>query len=153
MLTCQLATPEQRKQFLPILRAEMSDYLERTFQLMGMTWNQFVELYYSTGQVFVVFQNSELAGYYWIEVKAEILHLHGIVILPGFRGIGIGTSVLRNLAEEYASRVRAIELGVQDDNLQAKSLYEREGFKIIKSLSDLKFTIMQKPLLLEEHRL
>ncbi len=146
MLTYNLATPEQREAFLPLLCAEMSDYLERTFQLMEMNWDQFVELYQSKGQVFAVFQDNMLAGYYWIEVREEILHLHGIVILPDFRGLGIGTQVLRKLTTDYASRVKAIELGVQDDNFRAKSLYEREGFQTIKLLPDLKFAIMQKPL-------
>jgi len=146
VLAYRLATLGQREEFLSILRLEMSDYFERASRLMEMTWDQFVELYRSRGQVFAVFKDDTLAGYYWVEVRREVMHLHGIVVLPQFRGLGLGTQMLRKLASDYPPEVNAIELGVEDRNVRAKSLYEREGFQTVRFLPDLKFTIMQKPL-------
>lgn len=144
MLSFELATPEQRDEFLRMMRAEMSDYIEQTLALMHMTWERFVELYHSRGSVFAVYQDGMLAGYYWIEIAAQVLHLHGIIVLPEFRGHGIGTRILRKLAREHASQVKAIELGVKDENARARGLYEREGFQVVRSLREMGFTIMQK---------
>lgn len=144
MLSFELATPEQRDEFLQMMRAEMSDYLEQTLRLMNMTWERFVELYHSRGSVFAVYQDGALAGYYWIEIAEHILHLHGIIVLLEFRGHGIGTQILRKLAREHASQVKAIELGVKDENVRARQLYEREGFRVVKSLREMGFTVMQK---------
>ncbi|NWG34070.1 MAG: GNAT family N-acetyltransferase [Chloroflexi bacterium] len=144
MLSFELATPEQRDEFLCMMRTEMSDYIEQTLALMHMTWERFVELYQSRGSVFAVYQDGALAGYSWIEIAEQILHLHGIILLPEFRGHGIGTQILRELAREHASQVKAIELGVKDENTRARRLYEREGFQVVKSLRDAGFTVMQK---------
>lgn len=152
MLSFETATSEQRGEFLQMMRAEMSEYLERTLRSMHMTWERFVELYHSRGSVFAVYQDGALAGYYWIEIAERILHLHGIIILPEFRGRGIGAQTLRKLAREYASQVRAIELGVKDENVRARQLYEREGFHVVKSLRETGFTVMQKPLSAEHRR-
>lgn len=145
MLSIELATPEQCDEFLQMMRAEMSDYLEQTLRLMNMTWERFVELYRSRGSVFAVHQDGALAGYYWIEIAEQILHLHGLILLPEFRGRGIGTQILRKLAREHASQAKAIELGVKDENARARRLYEREGFQVVKSLQEMGFTVMQKP--------
>mgnify|MGYP005851884033 CR=1 FL=1 len=145
MLSFELATPEQREEFLRMMRVEMSDYLEQTLRLMNMTWERFVELYHSRGSVFAVFQDGALAGYYWIEVAEHILHLHGIILLPEFRGHGIGTFILRKLARERALQVKAIELGVKEENVRARRLYEREGFKVVKLMREMGFMVMQKP--------
>jgi ribosomal protein S18 acetylase RimI-like enzyme len=50
------------------------------------------------------------------------------------------------LGARYRGRVDVIELGVQRDNVRAKALYERLGFQVVKTLEDLGFDIMQKPL-------
>jgi ribosomal protein S18 acetylase RimI-like enzyme len=144
MLTDEPATREQRVQFLEMLRMELAGYLDRTLQHLEMTWGQFVESFQSRGEIHAVREDGEVAGYYWIEMRGETLHLHGIVILPEFRGRGIGTHLLRKLDREYSSRVTAIELGVKDDNARARRLYDQAGFRAVRSLPDIGFTIMQK---------
>jgi ribosomal protein S18 acetylase RimI-like enzyme len=50
------------------------------------------------------------------------------------------------LENQYTSKVDKIELGVYQENVGAKRLYEKMGFTIIKTLTDLPFHIMQKSL-------
>lgn len=142
----ELATPEQCDEFLQMMLEEMSGYLEQTIRYMQMTWEEFVELFRARGLVYALYQDGSLAGYYWIELRGRVLHLHGLVILPEFRGCGIGTQVLRKLVREYANRIDAIELGVKDENIRARHLYEQEGFRVTDRLQEIGFTIMQKPI-------
>jgi ribosomal protein S18 acetylase RimI-like enzyme len=74
------------------------------------------------------------------------LHLHGIVVARAFQGQGIGSRIIRRLAEEYRGRMDAIELGVHQSNERAKALYERLGFNTVRFLPEVGFFIMQLPL-------
>ncbi|MGD8340541.1 MAG: GNAT family N-acetyltransferase [Gammaproteobacteria bacterium] len=58
-----------------------------------------------------------------------VLNIHDLVVLPEYRGQGIGTALL----DEAESRARAagasrMTLEVRDSNRHAKRLYERYGF-------------------------
>lgn len=74
------------------------------------------------------------------------MHLHGLILKPEFQGQGIGTTVLTMLENQYAGKVDKIELGVYQKNSGAIKLYEKMGFTITKTLTDLPFHIMQKSL-------
>ena len=88
--------------------------------------------------------------FYWTELREDTLHLHGLILKPGFRGQGIGTTVLNRLSYDYRGEADRIELGVYQDNTGAIRLYERIGFEITRNLEDLHFYIMQKALILVE---
>jgi ribosomal protein S18 acetylase RimI-like enzyme len=98
------------------------------------------------GQVYGIYQDGQLAGFYWIEEREDTLHLHGLILKSEFQGQGIGSQVLAMLAASYRSRVKAIELGVHRSNERAIALYERTGFETARTLDDLGFLVMQKPL-------
>jgi ribosomal protein S18 acetylase RimI-like enzyme len=51
-------------------------------------------------------------------------------LLPGYRGRGIGTKLLRHLLSEAEKRYAAISLSVSESN-PARRFYEREGFNVI----------------------
>ena len=144
MLTYVAAEPEQYGQFLKMLREEMKDYLERTIEIMRITWEEFEKLFFTRGEVLGIYEDSRLAGFYWIEKRESVLHVHALVLKEGFRGRGIGTNVLRMLEAQYGGSVDAFELGVHESNLRARALYEREGFRTVEVLARLGFTIMQK---------
>jgi len=150
MLTYQTATPDQIEEFLRLLRLDASDYLERTMQLMDMTWSQFSELVRTVGHVFGVYRGNELVGFYWIEERERIVHLHGLVIRSAYQNQGIGTEILTTLAHRYAGMMDAIELGVHESNARARALYERLGYRTVKHLADLGFYVLQRSLLEKE---
>ncbi len=146
MLSYQMANDDQVGDFLDLMHSELADYIERTLTLMEMNWEQFCQLARKTGQVFCIFMDEALAGYYWIEGRNRILHLHGIVIAREYQGQGIGSEVLRMLQRKYAGSMVAIELGVHESNLKARWLYERSGFRVVRCLDDLGYDILQCPL-------
>lgn len=144
MLTFKPATGEQYDEFFQLMQTEAADYLQRTMELMQITPEQARHLFERVGQVYGIYQGGQWAGFYWIEERDGILHLHGLVLRGEFQGQGIGTQVLEMLERDYGSRVAAIELGVHQSNAKAKLLYERLGYQTVKYLSELGFYIMQK---------
>jgi ribosomal protein S18 acetylase RimI-like enzyme len=134
------------EKFLEWTRDETDGYLGPTLELMQMTWPEFETLFHTVGQVYGIFEGGQPAGFYWIEEREPILHLHGLILRESFRGRGIGTEVLTQLEGLYRGKMDAIELGVHQSNVRARSLYERLGFETVKVLDDLGFYVMQKRL-------
>lgn len=147
MLTFRTAASDQIDEFLRLLQLETSDYLERTMQLMEMTWSQFSQSVRTIGQVLGVYRDDELVGFCWIEERERIVHVHGLVIRSAYQNQGIGTEILTLLAQRYAGVMDAIELGVHESNARARALYERLGYRTVKHLADLGFYVLQRPLL------
>ena len=125
---------------------ETVSYLEPALKQLEMTSEQFSALFRTVGQVFSVREDSELAGFYWIEQRGDLLHLHGLILTQRFQGRGIGTHILNSLETEFGDCVDAIELGVHQSNAGAIRLYERLGFEMVKHLNQVGFCIMQKRL-------
>jgi ribosomal protein S18 acetylase RimI-like enzyme len=136
----------QMDAFLEQMRAEMEPYFQQASQALGMDWEQFAGLFKTRGQVFGIYDADELAGYYWIEARDEILHLHALILGEAYQGKGMGTATLNHLVEEYRGALKAIELGVHKANERAKSLYEHFGFETVERMEDVGFTIMRKDL-------
>jgi ribosomal protein S18 acetylase RimI-like enzyme len=84
-----------------------------------------------------VFNNDELAGYFWFELKSDHLYIPGIVIKENFYGKGIGQYVL-DLAEEQAkeTNLSLCKLAVIPLNGRALNLYFKQGYKITYCLSN-----------------
>jgi ribosomal protein S18 acetylase RimI-like enzyme len=62
--------------------------------------------------------------------------MDGIFVAPYARGRGVGTALLNAIIIEAKARGYAqVRLEVIDSNLRARALYEREGFKAIKTQS------------------
>lgn len=59
----------------------------------------------------------------------------GISVVPGHRGRGIGTALLRALLAEVARHHEAVSLSVSKTN-PARRLYEREGFTVVAEAGD-----------------
>jgi ribosomal protein S18 acetylase RimI-like enzyme len=113
---------------------------------LGMTAEQFAQVYRATGEVRVIRADGDEVGYLWIEERDRALHVHAIILCSGARGQGIGTRVLQALQHEFSSRVDAIELGVQDENTAAIRFYERAGFQRVPVETAPGFSIMRLPL-------
>jgi ribosomal protein S18 acetylase RimI-like enzyme len=143
MLTYRLATPDQIDAFLQLIRSETAEYLQETLQGMHLTWDQFADLVRTVGEVHAILSDDALAGFYWIEKRDNVLHIHGLILNARFQGQGIGTEVLNMLRTAYAQEVDVIELGVHASNASAKRLYERLGYKTVREEDDVGFTVLQ----------
>jgi ribosomal protein S18 acetylase RimI-like enzyme len=126
-----------------------TDYV-RVLGLMGLTWEEYAQLFRTRGQVFGIYSDEQLVGFYWIELRGVGLHLHGLILEDGFHGKGIGTAVLKKLEHDYKEKAHHIELGVDQTNMRAKALYERIGYEVVEVLDDVGFYVMQKQLSHEE---
>jgi len=147
MITYQPPTPGQYNEFLQLMWDDGQDYMDIAMQVMQMTWEQYAALFRTRGEVQAIYQDDKLAGFYWIEERDDTLHLHGLILKSEFQGRGIGTQVLTMLADRFTGKLNRIELGVYQKNSRAIRLYEKMGFCITKSLDDLPFYIMHKPLI------
>jgi ribosomal protein S18 acetylase RimI-like enzyme len=146
MPSYRTARTEDYDVFLNILHDQAADYLEPTLRLMQMTWEEFAHQFRTIGQVYSIYWSGQLAGFYWIEERDDVLHLHGLILKSEFQGQGIGTQVLTMLSTKYRDRFTAIELGVYRSNVRAIALYERMGYETVRSLENLGFFVMQKRL-------
>jgi len=75
----------------------------------------------STCHLIVV--DGEVAGRLWVDPRGQGLHILDITVLPAWRGRGLGTRCLRDLAR----RASALTIQVEIHN-PARRWYERLGF-------------------------
>ncbi len=146
MLTYSMPISEQYAAFMQMMWDDGQEYWENTLRLMEMTWAEYEQLFRTRGEVCSIYQDGELAGFYWTEEREDTLHLHGLILKPEYQGRGVGTQVLSMLTEKYSAKLDKIELGVYQGNTGAIRLYKRLGFHITRTLEELHFYIMQKPL-------
>ncbi len=82
----------------------------------------------------LAFQEDELIGVADVYLKDKVekhVGVFGIIIVPKWRGKGVGTLLLKQTlaeAEKHIRSVRIITLGVFGNNAIAKKLYEKMGF-------------------------
>ena len=57
------------------------------------------------------------------------VEIAGLQLLPAYQGQGLGSEVVRAVAAEAQAAGLPLELGVEHDNLRARALYERLGFR------------------------
>jgi ribosomal protein S18 acetylase RimI-like enzyme len=67
-------------------------------------------------------------GHLWVHREPSEWRLIDLAILPGARGRGVGTAVLRDLLAAADAASVPIVLSVRADNVGARRLYERLGF-------------------------
>lgn len=144
MLTYELANPEALDRHWHLMQESAADYLSRTLALMEITPAVLRRIFEDTGDVVGIVRDGQEVGFYWIEERGTIVHLHALILKPEVRGQGIGTAVLENLIDRYRLTHQAIELGVHEGNPGARTLYERLGFRTVHHLQDLGFDVMQR---------
>lgn len=89
----------------------------------------------SLGQILVVKHETNVIGYailvnFWSnEFGGIILNIDEIYIQPDWRGRGIGTKLITYFAQTKFCNCVALELVVNPENVLAKKLYQKLGFK------------------------
>jgi ribosomal protein S18 acetylase RimI-like enzyme len=146
MLAFLPAKPEQYDDLFQLMLDDAADYLNCAPALMQLTREQFAEHFRTVGQVYGIYQDAHLVGFMWVEERPPLLYLHGLVVRSRYQGQGMGSAALQWLINTYRSRFSAIELGVHQSNVRARTLYERTGYQTVAFLDELGFYIMQRPL-------
>ena len=76
--------------------------------------------------------SGRIIGYAFLSIVADEAELLNIAVDPEFRHIGIGNALIERVAEEIrANNVTSTYLEVRENNLAARSLYEKHGFSVI----------------------
>ncbi|MFH1053725.1 MAG: GNAT family N-acetyltransferase [Candidatus Woesearchaeota archaeon] len=84
---------------------------------------------YETERSKIILVDGKKAGFYEIEIRNNLGIIHGIQILPKFRGKGIGIKIMDLIENEFRNKnVTVSRLRVFIDN-PARKLYERFGYK------------------------
>ena len=72
-------------------------------------------------------------GQQFVHPAADALRVDGIAVSAAARGLGVGTQLMAALdAHARAAGLRAVELEVVDTNPDARRLYERLGFVVLR---------------------
>ncbi|OFZ58338.1 MAG: hypothetical protein A2381_14440 [Bdellovibrionales bacterium RIFOXYB1_FULL_37_110] len=90
----------------------------------------FQDTFVTTG-TWIVSLGEQDIGYYQLNEKVDNLHIRNFIIDQNYQGIGIGTSILKDLIETCKTKNQVIKLGVFKMNQRAMKLYRRLGFKVV----------------------
>ena len=123
-----------------------SEYLQSAITKLGISVEQFKELFKTIGTIYVIYVDKDLAGFFWIERREEVLHIHALIIKSEFQGRGLGKKILQLIQDQYSSGAKILELGVHLSNHRAINLYQNSGFVKVKEFDDIGFIVMQKRL-------
>jgi len=115
-------------------------------RFLGLSLEQFAGLFRTVGEVRAVVSDGSVAGFLWLELRERELHIHGIILLPDFRGRGLGGQAIASAQREFAGRIDVIELGVQLANTSAIGFYEHLGFVRHDTKTAPGFQIMRLPI-------
>jgi len=143
MLSYQAADPLDTGEYFELMKAESSAYLDHTLELMHSSWDEYARLFRTVGRVVTILQDGQPVGFYWVEEREKVLHLHALILKPAFQGQGIGTQVLNTLRETYCPSFESIELGVHKSNPRALALYRRLGYQEVKYMEEVEFHILR----------
>lgn len=78
----------------------------------------------------VVMVDGRLAGRLWTAESGEAIHIVDIVLLPEYRGCGIGERLYRELMARAASSGRRVASSVSTANPGSQRFHERLGFRV-----------------------
>ena len=146
MLRCRPVGQDEFDGFFDLMQNEAGDYLGEAMNFLNMSEQGFRKLFKTVGEVYAICEDEKVAGFYWIEKRGKVLHLHGLVLSSEFQGRGIGRSVMKMLEDEFRDDFEMIELGVHESNAKARDLYQKLGYIVVRELPEIGFLIMQKRL-------
>lgn len=85
--------------------------------------------HYPTARYFVIESSGQPAGRLYVDHWPNEIRIMDIALLPDFRGLGIGTHLLRELQREAAAASKKLTIHVETFN-PARHLYQRLGFVV-----------------------
>jgi GNAT superfamily N-acetyltransferase len=137
LVTLRPAQPEDEAFLLEVYastRAEelsnvpWSEAQKRAFvEMQSRAQRQHYALYYPGAQYLVIEAGEEPAGRLFIDRTGSHILLMDIALLPPYRGMGIGTTMIKDLMTEASKTGKTMRLHVEVFN-PARRLYERLGF-------------------------
>ena len=106
----------------------MKDYITQTWGWDEELQKKFHKEEFHRDNIYMVEVEGRPVGTVGINVINTEIVINRIYFLKEFQSKGIGTSILKNIIEEYKDKV--IRLSVLKVNTKAKKLYDRLGFEV-----------------------
>jgi len=146
MIRIERAKESDYSFYMNLMVEEASEYLKNTLELIKISKEEFNSLFKTIGDVYCIYEDDINVGFYWVEKRIFVLHIHAIVVMKRYQGMGIGSTVLDHILTNHTRGIQTIELGVHKNNQAAIALYSKNEFKTIKTLEEINFLIMNKEL-------
>lgn len=80
-----------------------------------------------------------IAGMAWVKTEGDTAHLYQMWVSPEFRGLGVGSTLLKSALDWAATRKASVlQLGVTSGDSPATRMYESAGFTPTGDLESLR---------------
>ena len=125
------ATPDDLALAYAITEDAMRGYVEETWG----TWDEEEQLQkhranFTPETYKIILAEDEEAGLIALEEFPSHVWLVKLYLLSTYRGLGIGSHVLRNVQRDAAASGKPVTLRVLRVNTRAQTLYAKHGFKV-----------------------
>lgn len=90
-------------------------------------------------QYICVMLDSQKVAYYRLTDGKDLVELDDFYVLPPFRGIGIGSAILKKCIAESC---KPVFLYVFEENVRAIAFYRKHGFVKLEQVSATRFTMI-----------
>jgi ribosomal protein S18 acetylase RimI-like enzyme len=125
LLEVYASTRDQELATVPWDAGQKAAFLRMQFDAQ----HQYYQEHYADASFDVVLVDGVPAGRLYVARWPREVRIVDIALLPAFRGLGVGTQLLRALQEEAAASDRTLSIHVERMN-PALSLYDRLGFRV-----------------------
>ena len=111
---------------LPWTDAQKRDFLRMQFEAQDRHYRS----QYPEAEFQVIHHEGSPIGRLYVQESAGEIRIIDIVLLPAWRGAGIGSGLLRDILGRAAASNRVVTLHVEHNN-PARRLYDRLGFRLV----------------------
>lgn len=122
-------TAQEFDELIDLVYTQSTPHLKAQFDPFQLTCEQFGACLRARGEALCIRLDGKLAGLCWVELRGELLFIHGLFVRAELRGRGAGAQALALLGDLYP-QAASLELHVHRCNPRAQALYQREGFTV-----------------------
>lgn len=129
-LATRLAQPEDRDAIWALYQTAMRPHIEAIWGWDEQWQIADFDQAFSAAASYVVEVGGEFAGYFQLDLSAELIYLRMLVLQPGFQSQGMGARLLADVVHMSQQSRRRLSLRVFRVNGAARRFYEREGWTV-----------------------
>lgn len=141
LLAIYSSTREEEMAMVPDWPEEQKNaFLNQQFQAQHLYYQQM----YFHKQFSIVEYKGQPAGRLYLDHRADEIRIVDIALLPGFRNLGLGEHMLRNIMNDAAASNKSVSIHVERHN-RALHLYDRLGFRVVNEDNPVYFLMEWRP--------
>ena len=135
---CYASTRTEELSVVPWSDADKDQFLRMQFNAQTDHYDK----HYAKAQFQVILVDDVPAGRLYVDRWPQEIRIVDITLLPGFRGRGVGSTLLQTLIEESEGAGKSLSIHVEKNN-PAMRLYTRLGFVPVGEVGV--YDLMQRP--------